>query len=150
MKKLLVLITLLVFSLTTFSQTRQRETYYQQKFAEIVKGEREVVLEDRTRIDIVTDTHVIEVDFAEKWAESIGQSLHYQGMLSDKTAGVLLVIDIEKEVRFLERLVGVAIKHGIDVWIWDWKTDKWSKVDFKYEIKDIKNVDIKSWEKGLL
>ena len=134
MKKILLLITLLLFSVTMFSQKRQRESYYQQKFADIVGGKREVVLEDRTRVDIVTDTHAIEVDFGEKWAESIGQALHYEGM-TKKRAGVLLVLDIAKEERFLDRLMGVAAKHDIDVWIWDWRSDKWSKVDYIYEIK---------------
>ena len=134
MKKNLLLIALLLFSISAFSQTREKESYYQKKFAEIVKGEREVVLEDRTRVDIVTDTHVIEVDFGEKWAESIGQSLHYEGMLN-KQAGVLLVLDLDKEERFLDRLIGVAAKHGIDVWVWDWTDDTWSKVDYKLEIK---------------
>ncbi len=123
-------------TLTIFSQQRQRESYYQQRFAQIVNGETEVVLEDRTRVDIVTNSHVIEVDFGEKWAESIGQALHYEGMLS-KRAGVLLVLDIAREERFLDRLIGVAAKHDIDVWIWDWKTDNWSKVDYKCEIKYI-------------
>jgi len=135
MKKILLLIALILFTVSAFSQTRQRESYYQQKFAEIVGGEREVVLKDRTRVDIVTDTHTIEVDFAEKWAESIGQSLHYEGMFSDKKAGVLLVLDLDREERFLDRLMGVAAKHGIDVWIWDWTDDTWSKVDYKIEIK---------------
>lgn len=137
MKKLLLLIGMLLFAATLFSQIteRQRETYYQQKFAEAINGKREVVLEDRTRVDIVTNTHVIEVDFAEKWAESIGQSLHYQGMMYKKKAGVLLIVEGRTEERFLDRLVGVAAKHGIDVWVWDWTTDTWSEVDYKLEIK---------------
>lgn len=135
MKKLIIFIGMLLITASLFSQERQRESYYQQKFAEAVKGETEVTLSDRTRVDIVTNTHVIEVDFAEKWAESIGQSLHYEGMTATKKAGVLLVIEGSKEERFLDRLVGVAAKHGIDVWVWDWTTDTWSKVDYKYEIK---------------
>lgn len=119
------MIMLVLFSISIFSQTKQRESYYQQKFSVILKGETEVILEDRTRVDIVTSTHVIEVDFAEKWAESIGQSLHYQGM-TGKRAGVLLVVEGKKDDRFVERLMGVAAKHGIDVWVWDWTSDTWS------------------------
>ena len=135
MKKTIIFIGMLLITATLFSQVRQRESYYQKKFAEAVNGETEVVLSDRTRVDIVTSTHVIEVDFASKWAESIGQSLHYQGMVFEKKAGVLLIIEDKKEDRFLDRLMGVAAKHGIDVWVWDWTTDKWSKVDYKIEIK---------------
>lgn len=136
MKKALLLFTLLLVGVMTFGQVRQRETYYQQKFAEVINGNREFVLEDRTRVDIVTDTHVIEVGYGEKWAESIGKSLHFEGMLN-KQAGILLVIDMEKEERFLDRLMGVAAKYGIDVWIWNWTDDTWSKVDYKFEIKYI-------------
>src|SRR5690349_16182101 len=32
---------------------------------------------DDTRTDCISDTHAIEVDFSDKWAESIGQALHY-------------------------------------------------------------------------
>ena len=36
-----------------------------------------MTMPDGTRCDILTDTHAIEVDFADKWAEAIGQSLNY-------------------------------------------------------------------------
>jgi hypothetical protein len=32
---------------------------------------------DGTRVDCINDTHVIEVEFSHKWAEAIGQALHY-------------------------------------------------------------------------
>ena len=32
---------------------------------------------DGTRADCISATHAIEVDFSEKWAEAIGQALHY-------------------------------------------------------------------------
>jgi hypothetical protein len=134
MKKLFLMIMLVLFSMSTFSQEkfRERESYYQQAFALIIGGETEMILKDRTRVDIVTETHAIEVDFAEKWAESIGQALHYEGM-TGKKAGVLLVIKGREDERFLDRLMGVAAKHGIDVWVWDWTQDTWSKVDYKIE-----------------
>lgn len=37
----------------------------------------EVVAPDGTRCDILTDEYAIEVDFANKWAEAIGQALNY-------------------------------------------------------------------------
>lgn len=134
MKKLFLMIMLVIFTLSAFSQEtlRKKETYYQQAFALLIGGETEMILKDRTRVDIVTETHAIEVDFAEKWAESIGQALHYEGM-TGKKAGVLLVIRGREDERFLDRLMGVAAKHGIDVWVWDWTQDTWSKVDYKIE-----------------
>ena len=113
-----------------FSQTKQRESYYQREFAKILDGKIEVRLDDGTRADIVTDEYAIEVDFGAKWAESIGQSLSYAIQL-DKKAGVLLVLSGEDEIRFLERLMKVAVEHGITVWIWNYTDDTWSRVDYK-------------------
>ena len=109
---------------------KQRESYYQHEFADIIGGQTEVRLADGTRADIVTDEYAIEVDFGYKWAESIGQSLSYAIQL-DKKAGVLLVLSGEDEIRFLERLMKVAVQHGITVWIWNYSDDTWSKVDYK-------------------
>jgi len=130
MKKILLMIVLILFSISMFSQTKQNEKYYQDKFAKIVNGETEVRLDDGTRADIVTDKYAIEVDFGAKWAESIGQSLSYAIQL-EKKAGVLLVISGEDEIRFLDRLMTVAVEHGIQVWIWNYTDDTWSGVDYK-------------------
>jgi len=37
----------------------------------------EVRLHDDTRVDLLSPTHAIEVDWAANWAESMGQSVHY-------------------------------------------------------------------------
>jgi len=132
MKKILLLIALILFSISVFSQTKQKESYYQDEFAKIVNGETEVRLDDGTRADIVTDKYAIEVDFGAKWAESIGQSLSYAIQL-EKQAGVLLVISGEDEIRFLDRLMAVAVEHGIQVWIWNWTDDTWGRVDYKLQ-----------------
>jgi len=125
---------MLLIAASLFSQTRQNEKYYQEAFADMMEGKTEVVLSDRTRVDVETDTHVFEVDFAEKWAEAIGQSLHYQGM-TGKQAGVLLVMKGYQEDRFLDRLMGVAAKHGIDVWVWDYLNNTCRKVKVNIEYK---------------
>jgi hypothetical protein len=130
MKKFILLISLILFSVSMFSQTKQRESYYQHEFAVAIGGQTEVRLADGTRADIVTDEYAIEVDFGAKWAESIGQSLSYAIQL-EKKAGVLLVLKDDNEIRFLERLMKVAVEHGITVWIWNYTDDTWSKVDYK-------------------
>ena len=117
-------------SIALSSQERQRESYYQDEFAKIIGGDTEVRLDDGTRADIVTDKYAIEVDFGAKWAEAIGQSLSY-GIQLEKQAGILLVISGEDEIRFLDRLMNVAVEHGIQVWIWNYSDDTWSRVDYK-------------------
>lgn len=128
MKKLFIFVTLILLSITTQAQlTKQLESYYQNIFATAINGTREVVLSDQARVDIVTDTFAIEVDFADKWAESIGQSLYYGKMLNKKP-GVLLVVNGTKEERYIKRLMMVAAYNDIQVWILDYTTNKWRRV----------------------
>jgi hypothetical protein len=56
------------------------EKWYQEKWCRQQGGQIEVVLPDKTRCDCVTDTHAIEFDFGNGWAEAIGQS--YSGFPS--------------------------------------------------------------------
>jgi len=143
MKKILFLLTLVIIAMFLMSQTqttRQKEVYYQDKFAEIIKGSTSVTLWDKTEVDILTDTFAIEVDFSEKWAESIGQSLYYAEMTNRK-AGVLLVVNSNLDERFIRRLMTVAMRKDITVWLMDYTTEKWCKVDrfveysYSYEFK---------------
>jgi hypothetical protein len=132
MKKIFTLLLLFV-SLTAFSQ-KKHEKYYQNLTAERMHAKTEVVLNDRTRADIVTDTFAIEVDFAHKWAESIGQSLHYAHKLHKK-AGILLILDGQKDDRFVQILMPDAIELGITVWIIFTSDDSWGKVE-SVKLKD--------------
>ena len=70
-----------------------------------------MTMPDGTRCDILTDTHAIEVDFADKWAEAIGQSLNY-AMQTGKKAGILLVIKDRGDEKHLERLTKMAPTKG--------------------------------------
>ena len=102
---------LLVLSLvTSLSAARLNpEAYYQALAAKKYNGETEVVMPDGTRCDIVTDAHAIEVDFADKWAEAIGQSLNYSFQLNKK-AGILLILESPKDERHLIRVQSI-IEH---------------------------------------
>jgi len=129
MKKVLILLSLSLLSIVAFPQ-KMKESYYQNGFAIIMKGQKEVVLDDLARIDIVTDTFAIEVDFAPKWAESIGQSLYYSEKIGRK-AGVLLLVNGKKDDRYVARLMEVAVRNHITVWVMDYNTDNWKRVGIK-------------------
>jgi hypothetical protein len=131
MKKFWIILALLLISAICYSQ-KQLEKYYQNGFAIIMKGKTEVVLPDQARVDIVTDTFAIEVDFAHKWAESAGQAIYYSIELNKK-AGVLLLVDGRKDERYIKRLMEVAERCNITVWLMDTNTDKWCKVLQFYE-----------------
>ena len=68
------------------------ESYYQDKIHKIVGGQREVITDDGTRIDILTDKYAIEVDFAHKWYEGVGQASHY-AVKTGKLPMVYLIIE---------------------------------------------------------
>lgn len=76
----------------------------------------EVMLEDRTRCDLVNNEYAIEVEYPKKWAESIGQSLYYALQLHRKPAVLYLISDAEKEQRYLRRANLVAAQYGIQVY----------------------------------
>ena len=59
-----------------------------------------------TRVDCLTKDYAIEFDFANKWAESVGQSLYYAHMTKKKPAVVLIMSKLTdmKYVKRVERL----------------------------------------------
>jgi hypothetical protein len=131
MKRIWIILALLLISVICYSQ-KQPEKYYQNVFATIIKGKTEVVLSDQARVDIVTDTFAIEVDFAHKWAESVGQALYYNIELNKK-AGVLLLVDGRKNERYVKRLLKIAERYKITVWLMDTNTNKWCEVHRLYD-----------------
>ena len=90
------------------------ESFYQEQYAKKLGGRTEVTMPDGTRCDILTDTHAIEVDFADKWAEAIGQSLNY-AMQTGKKAGIVLVLKDRGDEKHLERLREMARHYSMDV-----------------------------------
>lgn len=112
-----VLSTAIVISCSKESKApiKKNESYYQMQFCENVNGITEFILPDRTRVDCLTDDYAVEVDWAKKWAESIGQSLFYADM-TDKKAGVALIVG-ENDERYLKRINRIASKVKIKIFI---------------------------------
>lgn len=87
------------------------------RLASKYKAKTEVTLWDRTRVDMVNDTYAIEVDWAPKWAEAIGQSLYYAEVTKLKPAIILLVKNKTTESRYIYRAQTVAAKYDIQLYI---------------------------------
>lgn len=77
----------------------------------------EVVLEDKSRCDCVTDSHAVEFDFASKWAESVDQAMHYAAQ-TGKQAGIVLILERTKDEAYLKRLERVIRFNDLPVRIW--------------------------------
>ena len=119
----LLLISLLAAPL--LAQAKHAEQWYTDQWCKAHGGDTSVVLSDHTRPDCVTDTHAVEVDFGPKWAEAIGQSLHY-GFKTNLKPGVLLIVDPSDHLRYFYRLNSVVMHYSedpeqpvIDVWTVD-------------------------------
>ena len=92
------------------------EKEYQNYWCKLNNGQTEYILNDKTRIDCLTKDYAIEFDFAQKWAESIGQSLYY-GLCTGKNSGIVLIMENpQKDIKYLNRLNEVAKKYNIKVW----------------------------------
>jgi len=97
---------------------KKNEKYYQTIMCNKLGGKIEYVLFDKTRVDCLTKKYAIEVDWAKKWAESIGQSLYYAEITHKKPAVGLIVGD-SKDQKYLKRLKRVANKLDIKIIILD-------------------------------
>lgn len=97
----------------------QKERWYQERIAAELGGKLEARVENG-RVDVLTGTHAIEVEFAGQWKHAIGQALWYS-LQTGKQAGIVLVVRDEKRDRgHVIRLGSViqANKLACKVWIW--------------------------------
>jgi hypothetical protein len=98
---------------------KKSERYYQYKWASenYPESKVEYILEDKTRVDILTEEYAIEVDFAYKYTEAIGQSLYYS-ILTKRKAGILLVLKSDKDLKYLQRLMRIIVEKKLDIRVW--------------------------------
>lgn len=72
---------------------------------------------DGTRCDLLNDEYAIEVDWAPKWAEAIGQTLYYSITLNRKPAILLVLKNGVKDRRYAHRAQTVCAKLGIKMYL---------------------------------
>lgn len=89
------------------TQHKYRERHYQADWCNQHGGKMEVILPDKSRCDCLTSTHAVEVDFSNKWAESIGQALNYARQ-TERRAGVLIITKDAQDRVGVERIRAVA------------------------------------------
>lgn len=112
---LLIVLTVLLSASSSEARRLFKEKAYQKAWCESAGGVTEVVLQDKTRVDCVTDEYAVEVDFASKWAEAVGQSLYY-AIMTGRRPGILLIMEEKSDERFLERVRAVTERIGVRVW----------------------------------
>ena len=116
-KVALIVCIIFLFPSLLLAKREHPEKWYQEKWCREQGGQIEVVLADGTRCDCVTDTHAVEFDFGNNWAEAIGQSTYYS-IQSKKRAGIVLILENKKARKFWIRR-SKTIEHfdlPIDIW----------------------------------
>lgn len=116
-----VILFIILHFLPVHAERERAEVWYRDIWCGVNGGEAEVILRDLTRVDCVTETHAVEFDFGDKWAEAIGQSLHYSH-LTGKRAGIVLIIETEADERYWDRI-------NADIDYWRLPIDTWSDGD---------------------
>ena len=94
---------------------KHSESSYQHAWSKIHGGIEEYENSDNTRVDCLTRTHAVEFDFANKWAESIGQCLHYKKMTGKRGMVVLILEEPEKEMIYYYRVKDLGKIYDFDV-----------------------------------
>jgi hypothetical protein len=106
---------LLIVPFFLFAKHKHPEKHYQEIWCNKKGGEIEHVLPDKARVDCLTKEYAVEFDFANKWAESIGQALYYGIMTNRKPAIAIIIEHREKDQKYLDRLYKVTEHLWIDV-----------------------------------
>ena len=112
---LLFIFFLFYFNFPVYSSRLYSEKYYQNAWCSKWNGRQEVKLIDSTRVDCITKNYAIEFDFAPKWAEAVGQSLHYSRMTGKKPA-IILIIEKNEDFKYYHRVKPLCEKYNIALW----------------------------------
>ncbi len=121
MHKIIGFLLLFLLLTTTIIAQKTSERSYAKRIAEKLGGELEVSVQSG-RVDILNETHAIEVEFARKWKNSIGQALWY-GLQTGKTPGIVLILeedhkDYKYSVQLQSTLATFGLQDSVKVWLW--------------------------------
>ncbi|WP_157673478.1 hypothetical protein [Endozoicomonas ascidiicola] len=110
----IVLLLLLPSSITVAAPI---EAWYQKVWCNGMGGQLEYRLDSGRRIDCLTNSHAIEIEFARKWPEAIGQALDYS-MLTGKHAGIVLILNKGVDFTHWERMRKVIDHYQLPIQVW--------------------------------
>ena len=113
MKKAIFLIYILFFTTTAHAGHLHKEAEYRDAWC--TKGRTEVTLHDGSRVDCLTENYAVEIEFAAKAMEALGQSIHYARITGTDPA-MVIIIETEKDWRHFNRIRRTARKRGVKLW----------------------------------
>jgi hypothetical protein len=96
------------------------ETYWQDIIQKEIGGEKEYRLDDGTRVDLLFEDKACEIDWANKWAEGIGQSIYY-GLKTERPPLVILLAKKDGWEKYRDRVEYC----NIECWVYDTRIEGW-------------------------
>jgi hypothetical protein len=96
------------------------ETYWQDIIQKEIGGEKEYRLDDGTRVDLLFEDKACEIDWANKWAEGIGQSIYY-GLKTERPPLVILLAKKDGWEKYRDRVEYC----DIECWVYDTRIEGW-------------------------
>lgn len=127
---MLIFLLALFLSLPASAQTirEAKEGDYNRAYCLQLNGAIEAAYKQRNsrvRVDCLTAKYAIEVDWSDKWAESIGQSLNY-GILTRRDAGVILICRRTKKTcaNHIQRMKVTVRVHRLPIDVWYCEKDQ--------------------------
>ncbi|PJE80538.1 hypothetical protein CI610_00430 [invertebrate metagenome] len=99
----------------TYEKTN--EQWYQSVWCHGNGGQSEILLENNRRVDCLTDSHAIEMEFASKWHHAIGQALDY-AMLTHKKAGIVLILRRPNDHYYWQQLNETINYYQLPIMLW--------------------------------
>lgn len=115
MKYLIPVLVSVIFCLPCYAKRLYPEAQYQKAWCNARGGTIEYKLSDNARVDCLLPTMAVEFDFANKWAECIGQAIYYGKMTNRQAACVLIMENGEKDLKYLKRLRKAAYRKGVNL-----------------------------------
>lgn len=114
MKKIFILFLTLINAMPIWAKHAHPEKYYQIQWCNAHKGIIEYKLKDNTRVDCLTYKYAVEVDFAKKYHECLGQAQHYSAR-TGKQGACLLIIEEFKDYKYVKNLRKTIYKKKLDI-----------------------------------
>jgi len=117
---------ILLFSVSVCFAQSKTERSYAEDWAAKNGGKTEVTMPDKSRCDIVTATHAIEVKRGYLWKSAIGQSLWYS-FQTNKAAGIILILEKKTDHIHAVKLQSLIREKKVPIRVWlieAWKLPK--------------------------
>ena len=107
-KGLLLILTIILMSANCVQAKHLKpEKEYQKEWCNTYNGQVEYVLDDKTRVDCLTTNYAVEFDFAQKWAEAVGQAYYY-AIKTNRKPAVIIIIEKKEDWKYYWRIKKVS------------------------------------------